>query len=179
MATLVLWVLALLIIACLVIAATMFFNFVYPIFWGAPYAPSNISDIEALLAFAQIKPGDVVADLGSGDGRAVILMAQQGAIVTGYEISPLLVLWARLKKWRAPKHLARNITFECKSFWNTDLSKYDVVFLYQLPHVLRQLSTKLQAELKPGARIISNSFAIPNWQPIKNTNRVYMYIKDS
>src|SRR5882672_3428464 len=78
------------------------FNLVFlvlPVFLarrGAPYVPSRKDSIKKMLVLANLKPGDKVVDLGSGDGRIVIAFARNGIDAHGYEISPALVLWSKL-----------------------------------------------------------------------------------
>lgn len=79
-------------------------------FFNAPYAPSVKNRLDAMLDLANIQPGDKAVDLGSGDGRVVIAMAQAGAEAHGYEINPWLVLWSRYAIRRAGLKDARSST---------------------------------------------------------------------
>jgi ribosomal protein L11 methylase PrmA len=168
-------ILILLVIPSFVITAVIFFNFVFPILWGAPYAPSNISDIKAALSFAKIKPGETAADLGSGDGRAVIMMAELGANAVGFEISPILVFWSRMKARKAGNEIASKTKFFRKSFWDIDLSNYDVIFLYQLPYVMKRLRGKISKELKGTGRVVCIGFKLEGWTPTDTNGRVFVY----
>ena len=62
--------------------------------------------------------------------------------------------------------------------WKADLSNVDVVFVYQLPHVMKRIKKKLLEELKPGARVISNSFVMPDWKPKEERGGIYLYVKE-
>jgi SAM-dependent methyltransferase len=159
----------------LLITAIIFFIFFFPLLWGAPYAPSNYGDLIEGIKLAKIKPGEKAVDLGSGDGTAVLMMAEKGAGVTGYEISPLLVYWSRLKAKQAKPEVRKRVKFLKQSFWDIDLSTYDVLFVYQLPHVMKRLKTKMENELKPGARVISVGFKFEGWEPAETNGRVYVY----
>ena len=143
------------------------------IFWGAIYVPTEKERIKTIIRFAEIKPGEKAVDLGSGDGRLVIALAKAGAEAHGYEINPLLV-------WKARKDISKakieNKAFiHWKSFWQEDLSDFDVVVIYGISHIMRRLEKKLKGELKKDARVICNAFNFPNWTQIKKEDGVYLY----
>lgn len=161
------------IIACLS-AIFWFGGLLLPlIFSGAPFVPSSKERVKAMIKLADIKPTDRVMDLGSGDGQFLIEAVKAGVkSAEGYEIHPGLVWFSR---WRARKN--KNIRVNRKSFWDADVSKADVVFLYQLSNHMTKLEVKLQKELPSGARVISNAFTFPNWKPVKQEGKIYVYIK--
>ena len=154
------------------IVSTYFMLFIYPLIGGAPYVPSDLAKVDAMMELADLGPGKVAADLGSGDGRIVIAIAKTGAEAHGYEISPLLV---SLSKAKIKKLGLKNATIHGESFWDSDLSKFDVIFMYQLPYVMQKLEQKFISSLKPNAVIISNAFAIKNWKPFGTTGTVFAY----
>lgn len=126
-----------------------------------------------MLELADIKAGETVVDLGSGDGTLCIEAAKRGANAVGIEINPFLV---RISRWRAKRAgVAGQVNVIKKNFWNCPLTDIDVVFLYLWPETLERLEKKLREELKPGSRIISNNFPIKNWAPIAEKNHVYLY----
>ncbi len=146
-----------------------------PIFFrGAPYVPTVSQTMEVMLRLANLSPDDHVIDLGSGDGRMVIVSAKKGvASAVGYEIHPGLVKLANRNIKKAQlNHIAQ---VKHASMWNADVHEATVVFLYQLPYVMKKLGEKLQAELPPGARIVSNAFSIPDWTPTGKEANVYLY----
>lgn len=140
---------------------------------GAPYVPSNRKKMDIMLDFADVQPGEKVIDLGSGDGRAVIAMAQAGAEAYGYEINPWLVLWSRYLIKRAG--VQNNAKIYWRNFWKDSFRDYDAVILYLLPGTMIRLEEKLKNEAKPGCRIVSNAFIFPNTEPLKSDDRVYLY----
>jgi len=144
---------------------------------GAPFVPTNQKVVEAMVKLAEVKPGDKAVDLGSGDGRLVIALAQAGAEAHGYEINPLLVLWARRRIKKAG--LASKAFIHLKSFWSVDLSVFNIVTFFGIPYILNKLEKKLSQELKPGARVASHAFALKSWnQPVQHQHGVYLYMKD-
>jgi hypothetical protein len=141
---------------------------------GAPFLPSYKKTVEKMVEVAQPKPGIRAVDLGAGDGRIVIALAQAGAEAHGYEISPILALWGKYKIWRVG--LSGKAFMHWGNFWSKDLSDYDIVTLYGIPHIMEKLETKLQKELKPGAKVISNIFQFPTWQGRKESP-LHIYTK--
>lgn len=131
--------------------------------------------LDKMIEFADIKPGQKAVDLGSGDGRIMIALAKAGAIVHGYEVNPLLVLWTRRKIKK--EGLEGKAFAHLKSFWNEDLSSYDVVTLFGVRKIMARLEEKLDKELKPGAKIISFGFSFPGWQYLKKEQATFLYEK--
>ncbi len=138
---------------------------------GAPFVTTNHAKTRAIVqlvldgavAANNTKQNRLVgADLGSGDGRLVIALARAGvAEVHGYEINWLLVQYSRARVAKAG--LADRVTIHWQSMWDVNLSHCDVVTMYQHTMVMSKLEAKLIKELKPTARIVSNSFRFPNW----------------
>lgn len=142
---------------------------------GAPYVPVKRKALSKIIAFADIKPGQKAADIGSGDGRIVIALAKAGAIACGYEINPVLVWWSRREIRKAGLSDKAFIYF--RNLWSEDFSPFDVVAIFGIPRIMKKLGEKLDKELKPGAKIISYGFSFPDWQPIKKEDEVFLYEK--
>jgi ribosomal protein L11 methylase PrmA len=132
------------------------------------FVPTPQSVVDAMLQLAKVTKDDVVYDLGCGDGRIVITAAKQfGARGVGIDIDP-----KRIQESNA-NAVAAGVTDRVK-FLHTDifadstnLSEATVVTLYLLPSLNVKLLPKLRRELKPGTRIVSNSFAMGEWQAEK------------
>ncbi len=149
--------------------------YILPMVKGAVYVPSKPEAIAAMLTLAKLKPGMKTVDLGCGDGRVVIAFAQAGAEAHGYEVNPLLVLRAR-RAIRAAKLNGRAF-IHFKSYWDADLSSFDVVTVYGITYIMKDLRRKFKYELPGRAKIISNYFKLPNW-PIKRTlSGVHLYLQ--
>ena len=127
-----------------------------------PFVVSPDAVVERMLYLAQPKAGDRLVDLGSGDGRIVIEAAKRfGANGLGVDIDPRLVKLATDNAKRAGvEKLAR---FEIQDLFETDLRGVNVVTMYLLPEVNRQLVPRLVAQLKPGARIVSHDYDLGPW----------------
>jgi SAM-dependent methyltransferase len=117
-----------------------------------------------MLTLARVTGDDVVYDLGSGDGRIVILAAQKyGARGVGIELDPRLVGISRQVAREA--EVSDRVTFIEGDLFTADISEATVVTLYLSTTVTRQLEPKLRRELKPGTRIVSHQFRMGEWMP--------------
>lgn len=141
---------------------------------GALYIPTDPKMVEDMLDVANLKPGDRVVDIGSGDGRLVIAAARRGIEAKGYEINPLLV-WIAGKKIQK-SGLEKLASVEWKDFWRADLSSYSVVTVFGIGHIMKRLERKLTRELKPGSRVVCNLFAMPTWKEEKK-NGLFIYTR--
>lgn len=142
---------------------------------GAPFVPSTKTVSEEMINLAKITKGSTVYDLGSGDGRLLFASAQHGARkVVGLEINPYLVLFTNLKLFFSPWR--QTVFCYWKNFWTADLHDADVVFVYLLPWKMERLKKKLEHDLKPGARVVSNSFIFPGWNIEDQDKKNHVYV---
>jgi len=130
-----------------------------------PYVPSPQYVVDKMIELAGVKPGDLVYDLGSGDGRIVITAAKKGAQAVGFEIDGDLVGESRANIKKAGVEALAEIRHQ--DILTVDFSAATVVTMYLLPDVNLQLKPNLLSQLKPGARIVSHSFNMGDWQPDK------------
>jgi len=131
-----------------------------------PYVPTTDDAVAAMLKLADIKSTDVVYDLGCGDGRIVIAAAKKfGSRGVGVDIDPARI---REAKENAKKAGVENLVrFEENDLFKTDIHDANVVMLFLLNSVNLKLRPKLLAELKPGTRVVSNTFDMGDWKPDK------------
>jgi SAM-dependent methyltransferase len=130
----------------------------------APFDPSPQEVVERMLTIAAVKKGDVVYDLGSGDGRVVIAAAKKyGVKAVGFEIDPGLVKLARENVRQ--QGVEKLVEIRQQDFMTADLSKATVVTLYLSYDGNLALQPKLMHELRPGARVVSYTFGMPGWDP--------------
>ena len=148
-----------------------------PYLVGVPFVPTPREKVSMMLSLAEVKPGEVVYDLGSGDGRVVkIASGDFGARAIGIELSPLLVLWSRLSIMTSGlRSQARVIQ---GNLFKQDLSQSDLVTMFLMPKVIEGLKDKLEGELKPGARVVSYAFPVEGWEPHKADEEagIYLYL---
>src|SRR5882724_11223922 len=124
------------------------------------WVPNPSTMVEKLLDMATVTPQDYVIDLGSGDGRNVIAAAKRGARAHGIEYNPDLVELSR--KSAVKEGVSDRATFEKDDIFKSNFSKATVVILFLLPEMNVKLRPKL-LDLKPGTRIVANTFAIGDW----------------
>lgn len=117
--------------------------------------------VAGMLSLARVGPGDLVYDLGCGDGRLVIAAAELGARGIGVDIDPVLVRRSRENALAAGQ--AERTEFRTGNFFEADLSGATVVALYLLHSVNAKLLPKLLRELRPGTRLVSHSFDMGHW----------------
>lgn len=127
------------------------------------YEPTPRGVVETMLDMSGVGPGDIVYDLGCGDGRIVVAAARRGASGVGIEIDPRLVEWARANV--QAERVDERVTIRNQDLFLTDLSPASVIALYILPEMNRRLRPKLLRELKAGSRVVANGFEVPGWQP--------------
>ena len=135
----------------------------------APFVPSPIPVIQHMLQLAELKPGEVLFDLGAGDGRTVIMAARTfSARAVGVELREDLA-----KKALSTIHdngLADRVTIVNGDMFNVNLTSADVVFLYLTTSANEKVRPKLETELKKGVRVVSHDYEIVGWKPVKVEN---------
>jgi len=134
-----------------------------------PFVPTPIEVIDRMLELAEVKKGDVVYDLGSGDGRIVIRAAKKyGARAVGIEMDSWLLDKAR--RAANAENVSHLVEFRSEDALKTDLSPATVVTLYMLPWFNEAMKSNFKKMLKPGARIVAHDFGIEGWPPDKTEN---------
>lgn len=130
----------------------------------APFLPTPMDVVERMLGLARVGPGDVVYDLGCGDGRIVIAAAQKfGARGVGVDINPKLIADAEAGARAAG--VSDRVTFVLQDAMKVDLSDATVVTLYLLAASNVKLRPVLTTQLRRGARIVAHDFPIGDWEP--------------
>ena len=130
------------------------------------WVPTPQAVVDQMLDMAKVTKTDFVMDLGSGDGRTVITAAKRGARAMGIEYNPDMVeLSVRNAKEAG---VTERATFVKADLFETDLSKADVITMFLLPSINMKLRPKI-LDLKPGTRIVSNTFTMEDWQADETT----------
>ena len=125
------------------------------------WVPTPQSLVDTMLDMAKVTPEDFVIDLGSGDGRTVITAAKRGSRAMGIEYNPEMVELS--KKNAVSAGVTDKVTFMKADLFETDLSKAQVITMFLLPAINMKLRPKL-LDLKPGTRLVSNTFTMEDWQ---------------
>jgi len=131
------------------------------------YVPTPQAVVDEMLKVANVKKGDVLYDLGSGDGRIVITAAKRfGIRGIGIDIDPERI--AEAKENARKQGVSHLVTFKQTDLFTTDIGEATVVTLYLLPRLNLKLRSKLFSELKDGTRIVSHAFDMAEWAPEKH-----------
>ncbi|HVX58696.1 MAG TPA: hypothetical protein VG964_03080, partial [Candidatus Saccharimonadales bacterium] len=125
---------------------------------------------QTALDMLDLKPGQTLYDLGCGDGRMLKAAAKAGLNAVGYEMSPMLVLIARIVNFR----YRRQVKVIMGNYWNADISAADGIFVFLLDKYMARLDKKVTALNKP-IKVASYTFQIPGKKPIRKENAVYLY----
>src|SRR5688572_5142685 len=126
------------------------------------WVPTPQSLVDKMLEMAKVTPKDYVIDLGSGDGRTVITAAKRGSKALGIEYNPDMV---ELSKRNAAKEgVSDKATFMKADLFESDFSQAQVITMFLLPSINLKLRPKI-LNLKPGTRIVSNTFDMEDWKP--------------
>jgi ribosomal protein L11 methylase PrmA len=138
--------------------------FVVSVLWtkyrGAPWAPTPMGMVHKMLKMAHVGPGDVVYDLGCGDGRLIIATARRyGARAVGIEIDPFRYAWCQVLITLLG--LRSRVCVRYGDFFKQELSGADVVTCYLLQSTNNKLQAKFKKELHPGTRVVTNFFTFP------------------
>ena len=150
----------------IIIGALAFGTFVI---WSAPlgagWEPTSRGRVRKMLEMSGAGPSDVVYDLGSGDGRILVEAAKTyHARAVGVEADPIRVLISRLAV--AAHHLGGRVTIIWGNFFHVDLSEATVVTLFLSQGANRKLKSKLEAELRPGTKVVSHEWTFDGWKPV-------------
>ena len=148
----------------------------------APYVASPQKIIDLMLESAGVKPGEIVFDLGCGDGRIVVTAVNKfSAKAVGVELNPELARLASDMIYRLG--LQNHATIIRGNLLDVDISQADVVTLYLLTSSNEKLRPKLEQSLKPGARVVSHDYAVRGWRPVRveemvvhgRNHKIYVY----
>jgi predicted RNA methylase len=149
----------------------------WPSIFGAPWVPTPKGKAKSMLELAEVSHQDIVYDIGSGDGRIIIMAAKEfRAKSFGLEMDPLRVLWSRLAIRR--HGLSQSVEVLRENFFKSNINDATVVTVYQGVGVNKKLKEKFSKELRPGTRVVSYRFRFKGWTPVKTNEEAssYLYI---
>lgn len=135
-----------------------------PALFGPPTRPTAPDRIRKALRLANLQPGETLYDLGAGDGRVLLIAAREfGAQAVGIEVGPLqcALIWLRV----TASGLGSKIQLKWGNYFNADLRRADVVFIYATSREIPRLAPPLTQQMKTGARVVSISADFPEWEP--------------
>ena len=156
-----------------VLGLVVVFSFGFVVLFGAPYLPTLSPQVKAALALADLKPGQTLLELGCGDGKVLIAAAEQGIKVVGYELNPLLALfaWARTRR-----RYRRLVTVKWGNFWKADWPEAQAIFVFLLPKYMTRLDKKIVQYTSKPVKLVSFAFAIAGKPAHKEADGVFLYL---
>ena len=159
------------ILLCVIIVGV---SAVWPSVIGAPWVPVSKKTAQRMLELAKVTPEDRVIDIGSGDGRIIVLAAEKfGASAVGIEADPFRVLWSRMMI--RLRGLGKLIDIVWGNFFTQNVSDASVVTVYQGLEINKRLKEKFTTELKPGTRVVSYCFPFEGLTPVETHKNPHLY----
>jgi SAM-dependent methyltransferase len=147
----------------------MIFSFV--IAFGAPFLPTLKNRNEDVFKLLDLRPGQTMLELGSGDGRILLMAAQKGIKAIGYELNPLLVIYSRIKTWK----YRRLVSVHCRNYWQVKFPPTDGIYVFLLQPYMEKLDKKIIQEISKPVKLVSFAFHIPNRKPNNEINGMFLY----
>jgi len=144
---------------------------VLPVLFGPPYLPTLKPNMETALDLLDLKKGQTLLDLGSGDGRVLLAAAQRGYNAVGIELSPVLVLVTRIRTFRYRKQ----VTVLWGNYFQREWPQADAIFGFIIPYQMEKMDKHIAAWHTKPVRLASFAFTIPGREPVTEKNGVYLY----
>lgn len=154
-----------------IILALIIILFCGIVFFGAPFVPTKKMQIQVALDLLNLKKGDLLYDLGAGDGRIALTAAKRGIRIVGYELNIFLVLLARFRT-RKYRNL---VNIRWQNYWNADFSRCDGIYIFSSAAYINRLDKKLR-QTKNSLRLASYAFKIPGKKIVEQKDGVYLYV---
>jgi len=153
------------------VALAIILAYGFVILFGAPYLPTMARDRKTALELLGLKKGQLVIDLGCGDGGFLVDAGSRGLLAIGYEINPILFLIA----WARTLRFGKQVRVRWGNFWRADISRADGIFVFLLDKFMIRLDAKISAEGKRGVRLVSHAFKIPSRQALARKGAFFLY----
>lgn len=152
------------------VITTLLFGFV--VLFGAPYLPTLRKQTEIALDLLEVKKGMTILELGSGDGSVALAAAKRGAIVTGYELNPILVIVGKLRCMR----YRDQVRIHWANYWQVKWPVTDGVFVFLLDKYMMKLDKKIIQQYNgKKVKLVSFAFEIPGRKPLKKKGGMFLY----
>ena len=138
---------------------------------GAPYVPTLTRQADAALSLLDLKSGQTLLEVGSGDCRVLRAAAKKGLKVVGYELNPILVLISIIVTWKYRKR----VTIIWGDYWNAKWPKTDGVYTFLLDKYMKKLDKKIVQEYGKNVKLVSFAFKIPGRKVASEKNGLFLY----
>jgi hypothetical protein len=153
------------------LGVVVFILFSFVIIFGAPFLPTLKKQVKPAIKLINLKPGQTILELGSGDGRVLIAAAEAGLNAVGYELNPLLVLYSLVKthKYRS------QIKIIWGNYWKKTWPEADGIFVFLLDPYMNKLNTRIIQTYQNPIKLVSFAFKLPNRVEDKEKHGLYLY----
>lgn len=157
----------------LIIGVVAIFLFAGVVAFGAPYLPTLSTRVNDAIELLDLKPGQTMLELGCGDGRLLIAAAKQGINAVGYELNPLLVIYAKLATFRHRKL----VSVRWANYWQVEWPPADGMYVFLLNPYMSKLHKKVvqYSKGKP-FRLVSFAFKIQEIPVTKEKDSMFLYV---
>ena len=142
-----------------IIAGLILFCFAFVMFFGAPYVPTLPEQSKLAMDMIDLKRGETLLELGSGDGKVLLAAAERGWNAVGVELNPILVVISRLRTWRYRKQ----VRVVWGNFWHTNKwPQTEGIFVFLLPKYMDKLDKEISRWHKQPVKLVSFAFPLPH-----------------
>lgn len=155
----------------LVMCAILFIAFTFVVAYGAPYLPTLRTKVPLALDMLGLKKGQILLELGSGDGRLLRAAAQRGLNAVGYELNPILVIYSKLITFRYRKQ----VRVIWGNYWKANWPEVDGIFVFLLQPYMEKLDKKITQKKIKNVSLVSFAFTINSKKPAKQKEGLYLY----
>lgn len=155
----------------LILVTVVFLIFAFAVFFGAPYLPTLKPQIKEALDLMDLKQGQTMLELGSGDGRVMLAAAKRGWKVVGYELNPLLVIIS----WLVTLRYRRQVKVVWGSYWRKSWPEADGIFVFLLDKYMARLDEQIWMNCKKPLRVVSFAFKIPGKRIAAKNHGMFLY----
>lgn len=146
--------------------------FAFVLLFGAPYLPTRKTQVDQALDLLALKKGELLIDLGSGDGAVLVEAARRGIRSVGYELNPFVFAVAYIRVWR----YRSLVKLKLQNFWNQPIPpETKGVFVFLLDKYMVKLDGKLKTEAPKGTRVVSYTFEIPGKKAKSSKQALNLY----
>lgn len=138
---------------------------------GPPYLPTLKKQTDAALDLLDLRPGETLLELGSGDGRVMLAAAKRGLRVVGIELNPILIVLSFIVTWRYRKR----VRIIWGSYWGRPWPRADAIFTFMLTKYMPRLDKRIEQWRPKPVRLASFAFKVPDREPVREQAGVYLY----
>lgn len=157
------------------VASVLILLFGFVVLFGAPYLPTLTKQQSEAIKLLDLKPGQQLLELGSGDGRMLVAAAKQGIYAVGYELNPVLVIFS----WVITRRYRKYVTVRWANFWCVKLPQADGIYVFLLHRYMPKLYTKITQEITTSVKVVSFAFPFPQIKHTTEKSGLYLYNFDN